>query len=111
MEELRLQEELRKTKRELLLLYEIGNLIRTTLLLDEVMYLILSAVTSHEGMGFNRAFLFLVDDKSTQVEGRMAIGPTHPETSPSVWRMIEETKITLEKLLDIYHKSNKNTTN
>ena len=47
MEEVRLQEELRKTRQELLLLYEIGNLIRTTLLLDEVIYLILSAVTSH----------------------------------------------------------------
>ena len=38
MEELRLQEELRKTRQELLLLYEIGNLIRTTMLLDEVIY-------------------------------------------------------------------------
>ena len=51
MEELRLQEELKKTRQELLLLYEIGNLIRTTLLLDEVIYLILSAVTSHDDRG------------------------------------------------------------
>ena len=105
MEELRLQEELKKTRQELLLLYEIGNLIRTTLLLDEVMYLILSAVTSHEGLGYNRALLFLVDDTGTQLEGRMAIGPTHPEASPIVWKMIEENKITLEGLLDVYHKA------
>ncbi|OGW81370.1 MAG: hypothetical protein A3C47_06885 [Omnitrophica bacterium RIFCSPHIGHO2_02_FULL_51_18] len=105
MEEVRLQEELRKTRQELLLLYEIGNLIRTTLLLDEVIYLILSAVTSHEGMGFNRAVLFMVDDSGTQLEGKMGIGPTHPEVSPQVWKMIEEKKITLEGLLDVYHKA------
>ena len=108
MEELRLQEELRKTRQELLLLYEIGNLIRTTLLLDEVIYLILSAVTSHEGMGFNRALLFMTDETGTQIEGKMGIGPTHPEASPVVWKMIEENKITLEGLLDVYHKADKN---
>ncbi|OIO37737.1 MAG: hypothetical protein COT00_00770 [Candidatus Omnitrophica bacterium CG07_land_8_20_14_0_80_50_8] len=108
MEEVRLQEELKKTRQELLLLYEIGNLIRTTLFLDEVIYLILSAVTSHEGMGFNRAILFMVDETGTQLEGQMGIGPTHPEASPIVWKMIAENKITLEGLLDVYHKADKN---
>ena len=107
MEEVRLQEELRKTRQELLLLYEIGNLIRTTLLLDEVIYLILSAVTSHEGLGYNRAILLMVDETGTKLEGRMAIGPTHPEASPQVWKMIESNKITLEGLLDVYRKANK----
>ena len=107
MEELRLQEELRKTRQELLLLYEIGNLIRTTLLLDEVIYLILSAITSHEGLGYNRAILFMVDQSGTYLEGKMGIGPTHPEASPQVWKMIEENKITLEGLLDVYKKANK----
>lgn len=108
MEELRLQEELKKTRQELLLLYEIGNLIRTTLLLDEVIYLILSAVTSHEGLGYNRAILFMVDESGTQLEGKMGIGPMHPEASPIVWKMIEENRITLEGLLDVYHKADKN---
>ena len=108
MEELGLQEELKKTRHELLLLYEIGNLIRTTLLLDEIIYLILSAVTSHEGMGYNRAILFMADETGTQVEGKMGIGPTHAEASPIIWKMIEENKITLEGLLDVYHKADKN---
>ena len=107
MEELRLQEELRKTRQELLLLYEIGNLIRTTLLFDEVTYLILSAVTSHEGLGYNRAIIFMADETGTFLEGKMGIGPTHPDASPQVWKMIEENKITLEGLLDVYRKANK----
>ena len=92
MEEVRLQEELRKTRAELLLLYEIGNLIRTTLNLDEVIYLILSAVTSHEGMSFNRAILFMVDDTGTQLEGKMGIGPIHPEAGPVVWKTIQRIR-------------------
>ena len=107
MEELRLQEELRRARQELLLLYEIGNLIRTTLNLDEVIYLILSAVTSHEGLGYNRAILFMVDETGTFIEGKMGIGPTHPEASPIVWKMIEEKRITLEGLLDVYRKAGK----
>src|SRR3989338_421663 len=107
MEQVRLQEELRKTRQELLLLYEIGNLIRTTLLLDEVIYLILSAVTSHEGLGYNRAILFMVDESGTFLEGKMGIGPTHPESSPLVWKMIEDNKITLEGLLDVYRKADR----
>ena len=38
----------------------------------------------------------------------MGIGPTHPEASPGVWKMIEQNKITLEGLLDVYHKAGKN---
>ncbi len=105
MEEVGLQEELKKTRQELLLLYEIGNLIRTTLLLDELIYLILSAITSHEGLGYNRAILFMIDEAGTQLEGKMGIGPTHPEVSPLIWKTIQENKITLEGLLDVYHKA------
>ena len=108
MEELRLQEELRKARQELLLLYEIGNLIRTTLLLDEVIYLILSAVTSHEGLGYNRAMLFLVNESGTFIEGKMGIGSVKAgETIPIAWKMIEQNKITLEGLLDVYRKSDR----
>lgn len=89
------------------MLYEIGNLIRTTLYLDEVMYLILSAVTSHEGLGYNRALLFMVDDSGTTLEGKMAIGPTHAEAASVTWKSIEQNKITLEGLLDVYRKAGK----
>lgn len=107
MEQVRLQEEVRQLRREMLLLYEIGNLIRSSLLLDEVIYLILSAVTSHEGMGFNRAILFMVNEIGSHIEGKMGIGPTQPASSPATWKMIEESKITLEGLLDIYQKAGK----
>ena len=55
---IQLEAELQKTKSELWFLYEISNAMRTTLNLPEVLYVILSAVTSHEGLGFNRRCFF-----------------------------------------------------
>ncbi len=108
MDTSRLQEELDRTRHELVLLYEVGKLIRTSLELDEVIYLILSAVTSHEGLGYNRAVLFMVDETGTFLEGKMGIGPKRPETSTQVWKMIQDHKIQLEGLLDVYRKADKN---
>lgn len=107
MDNHRLQEELRQAKRELTLFYEIGNLLRAALLLDEVSYLILAAATSHEGLGCNRAILFLVDDSGLWLEGVLGVGPAAADESLPVWKSIQEKKITLEGQLDVYRKSNK----
>ena len=66
--------EFEKAKAELWLLYEISNAMRTTLELEQILYIILTAVTSHEGLGFNRAMLFLVNKKDGVLEGKMGIG-------------------------------------
>ena len=50
--------ELEKAKRELAILYEVSNAMRLTLELDHILYIILTGVTSHTGLGFNRAILF-----------------------------------------------------
>ena len=54
-----LKDALNRTKAELNILYEISNAMRTTLKLDEILYIILTGVTAHAGLGFNRAMLFL----------------------------------------------------
>src|SRR3990167_8936041 len=59
MENEKLQTQLEKTKAELSMLYEIGNAMMATLKLEELLYIILTAVTAKEGLGFNRAMLFL----------------------------------------------------
>ena len=64
MEELaKMRQELERTKTELGILYEISNAMRTTLKLDEILYIILTGVTAHIGLGFNRAILFLINEK------------------------------------------------
>jgi diguanylate cyclase (GGDEF)-like protein len=99
-----LQKELRKTRSELWLLHEITNSMRTTLNLPEVLYIILSAVTSHEGLGFNRAMLFLVNKSRSALEGVMAIGPTSMEEAHITWGKIKEEKLSLDKIVDMFHR-------
>jgi diguanylate cyclase (GGDEF)-like protein len=105
VEAAKLQAELRKVRRQLLLLYEIGNLMRRTIQLDELNFLILSAVTSHEGLGFNRAIMLLLNESGDALTGVMAIGPKTPEEAARIWRHIDEAKLQLEGFLDIYRKS------
>ena len=91
-----------KAKAELWLLYEISNAMRTTLELEEILYIILTAVTSHEGLGFNRAMLFLVNKKENALEGKMGIGPQSIEEANRIWKSIEEKKMTFEDLINAY---------
>ena len=100
----KLQQELKKTKAELWLLYEIGNAMRTTLNLPEVLYIILSAVTSHEGLGFNRAMLFLASKNRRTLRGEMAIGPTDADEAYHIWKNIEDEQIGLDKLVEMFHR-------
>ncbi|MEW6100708.1 MAG: sensor domain-containing diguanylate cyclase [Candidatus Omnitrophota bacterium] len=99
---IKIKEELERTKQELGILYEISNAMRTTLRLDEILYIILTGVTAHIGLGFNRAILFLVNEKENIIEGKMSIGPESGEEANRVWKQIEEEKMTLDELINAY---------
>jgi diguanylate cyclase (GGDEF)-like protein len=97
-----LQKELEKSQAELRMFYEIGNLMRTTLKLNEILYIILTCVTSHEGLGFNRAMLFLVNERKKVLEGKMGIGPDTAEQADKIWKRLEAEKTTLNDLIKAY---------
>jgi len=106
MEELnKIKQELERTKSELAILYEISNAMRTTLKLDEVLYIILTGVTAHIGLGFNRAVLFLVNEKDNLIEGKMAIGPENGEEANRVWKYVEQEKMDLDDMINAYKTS------
>lgn len=103
MEELiKSKQELERTKTELAILYEVSNAMRTTLKLDEILYIILTGVTAHTGLGFNRALLFLVNEKEALIEGKMGIGPETVEEANRIWRQIELEKMDLDDLINVY---------
>ncbi len=102
-----LKKELNRVKTELWLLYEISNAMRTTLKLPEILYIILTAVTFHEGLGFNRAMLFLVNEKKKRLEGIMGIGPTDSAEADHIWKYIEKESLDLTTLIKKYHKVEK----
>jgi diguanylate cyclase (GGDEF)-like protein len=98
--ELNPKNDLTKVQAELAMLYEIGNAMRSTLNLEKILYIILTAVTSHAGMSFNRAMLFLVNEKENVLEGKMGIGPDSAEDASLIWSHIEKNKMGLEELID-----------
>lgn len=96
------KQELERLEWEFSLLYEISNAMRTTLKLDQILYIILTALTSHEGLGFNRAMLFLVNEKEKVLEGVMGIGPHTAEEAGKIWHAISTRKMTLEDFITSY---------
>jgi len=106
-ESAKLKEELNRTKAELGVLYEISNAMRTTLNLDEILYIILTGLTAHVGLGFNRAMLFLVNEKEGIIEGRMGIGPDTEEEANRIWTQIEKEEMDLDDLINAYKTSGK----
>jgi len=100
----KLKDELNTSRAELNLLHEVSNAMRTTLKLNEILYIILTAITFHEGLGFNRAMLFLVNKSKNILEGVMGIGPHSGEEADKIWHAIEARKMTLDDLIGSYHK-------
>ena len=56
--------------------------------LDHVLHTILTGVTSGTGLGFNRAMLFLKDEKRNVLSGRMAVGPDTIEEAIQIWNSV-----------------------
>lgn len=91
-----------RIRAELSIFYEIGNAMRSTLNLEEILFIILTGVTSHEGLGFNRATLFLINEEEKTLEGKMGIGPHSGEDAGRIWTKIETEKMSLEDLIARY---------
>jgi diguanylate cyclase (GGDEF)-like protein len=109
MEEINISEiekELERSKTELNILYEVSNAMRTTLKLDEILYIILTGVTAHMGLGFNRAILLLINESQEFIEGTMGISPDSGEQANRIWQHIKSKEMDLEELINAFKTSN-----
>ena len=82
----KLQEKLSRSDRELSVLFNVSNAMRTSLELNTILHTILTGVTAHSGLGFNRAVLFLENNSERCLEPRMAIGPESGEHAEKIWQ-------------------------
>jgi len=85
-----LYEEARKKIAELSILYEISMAMQTTINLDRLLRIILSCVTVGSVFGFNRASLFLVNEKTNTLQGMMGLGPDSGEEAREIWSKLPE---------------------
>jgi PAS domain S-box-containing protein len=96
------EKELIKRNQELSRLFFISSAMRSTLDLNRLLRMILTAVTMGDGLGFNRAVLFLVDEERKILKGAMGVGPSSYEEAGKVWeRLSKENKTLTEVMRDI----------
>jgi|GEM_PF-409139 len=93
------QDNLRRYQ-ELRILYELGSAMRGINQLDQLLPIILTGVTFGGGLGFNRAILFLLDDKQEYLQGVLGLGPADSEEAWRIWRDLEARKISLLELVN-----------
>jgi len=113
-EQMKQQQELKNRIDELSMLSQISQVVSSALDTEEVLKVILTGVTARQGLGFNRAFLFLLDDDGTTLSGRLAVGPTNSDEAGKIWSSLEHDNRSLFEILSLYQeeaeKSNRNLT-
>ncbi|MCL4477309.1 MAG: PAS domain S-box protein [Nitrospirae bacterium] len=93
------EKELIKRNQELSRLFFISSAMRSTLDLDRLLRMILTAVTMGDGLGFNRAVLFLMDEERNVLKGAMGVGPSSYEEAGMVWEKLSMEKKTLNDVM------------
>jgi len=96
------QQNLKEKVAELSILKEVNEALSSAMDLDEVLHIILVGATSHHGFGFNRAFIFLVSEDGSLLEGRVAIGPSDSAEAQRIWSEIVGKNYTLSEILRSY---------
>jgi len=99
-EKKKLERDLIRRNEELTKILFISSAIRSTLELNKLLRMILTVITMGEGLGFNRAILFLVDENENSIKGTMAVGPSSYEEAWQIWSSMTKEKKTLFEVLE-----------
>ncbi len=93
---------------EIRFLHELGSVLQSSVDLDEVLSVALTAITAGKGFGMNRAFLLLVDKQQNVLKGHLAIGPRSAEEAGQTWQEIESGDLDLQGLSRLFQKDKLN---
>lgn len=77
--------------------------------LDEALYVLLLAITSGQGLAFNRAAFFLYDESRKAFVGSKAIGPHDESQAHRIWEEIEYADKNVDDFLTDYSAQNLDT--
>ncbi len=81
-----------KRARQLSTLWDLNKALLTTVHFERIVHMTLTAITLGDGLGFNRAMLFLVDEKNRTLKGTMAVGPNDAEEAGKIWDTLSQRK-------------------
>jgi signal transduction histidine kinase len=88
---------------ELSIRNEIDEVLMSTRQPDEILHIILIGTTAQQGLGFNRSFLLLINEKENTLEGRVATGPLNNHEAYTTWGKLAEDNHSLKDLLISRH--------
>ncbi len=83
---------------EIRFLHELGFVLQSSVDLDEVLSVALTAITAGKGFGMNRAFLLLCDREEGILKGYLGLGPRNLEEASQVWNEILMNDMDLQTL-------------
>ena len=83
---------------EIRFLHELGSVLQSSVDLDEVLSVALTAITAGKGFGMNRAFLLLCDREKGILKGHLGLGPRNLEEASRVWDEIAQNDMDLQTL-------------
>ncbi len=90
---------------EVRFLHELGSVLQSSVDLEEVLSVALTAITAGKGFGMNRAFLLLSNRESGNLEGYLAIGPRSYEEASRIWDEISNNDMDLQSLAQAFRKN------
>jgi len=97
-----LERRLARRVAQLSVIREIGECLQSAMSPDRILRTILVGATASMGLRFNRAFLFLVDERHRMLRGRDAIGPADAQEALTIWDRLASGGKTLRDLVDDY---------
>ena len=92
---------LERRNRRMGLMLEVLTYIQSAGDLETTLRIVLNCVTSGYAIGFNRAFLFLLDEDGKRLKGALAVGPRNVDEAHEIWKEIEEKTQSLEDIVAV----------
>lgn len=86
-------------------LFFISSAMRGTLELDKLLRMVLTAVTMGDGLGFNRAVLFLLYEDKDILKGAMGVGPSSHEEAWEIWSKLSMERKDIHSLMEEIERS------
>ncbi len=91
--------------REIKFLHELSIVLQTSMELDEVLSVAMTAITSGKGFGMNRAFLLMTDRDRRYLVGHLGVGPRNYEEAWRIWDEVDRSNFSLTDLSREFYKT------
>jgi len=90
--------------REIKFLHELSLVLQTSMELDEILSVAMTAITSGKGFGMNRAFLLMIDRERKYLVGHLGVGPRNYEEAWRIWDEVDQSNFSLTELSREFYK-------